>query len=245
MDRMRELMRNNRDWVSAMTKADPNFFENMVHKQEPDILFIGCSDSRVPESTITGSKPGEMFVHRNIANQVFPNDLNLLSVLQYAVEVLDVGHIIVCGHDNCGGVHAGMGTTEYGIVDNWLARIRELSQVHKAELDTSPQEQRLYRMVCLNVVQQIAHLSRIPLIQSAWRRGKRPLLHGLVYDLKNGLLQPVVTGIDGTEKAAILNDRFRVVEAALAGRPFYDSFKDGPPAQLPVATNGEGTVEPA
>ena len=219
MYRMKALFDNNKSWVAHVREADPSFFDRLADRQEPNFLFIGCSDSRVPESIITGTNPGEMFVHRNIANQVYATDLNLLSVLQYAVEVLDVPHVIVCGHSNCGGVKAAMGDANNGLVDNWLARVREIHHAHRH--DPVEPDEAVFRLVCLNVVQQVANLSTIPLIRSAWEKGRRPTLHGLVYDIHNGLLQPLVTAIDGVDKAAILTDQSRVIEAAKAGNPYF------------------------
>lgn len=219
MHRMKAIFDKNRLWAEEVQAHDPQFFERLADRQEPNFLFVGCSDSRVPESIITGTKPGEMFVHRNIANQVYPTDLNLLSVLQYAVEVLDVPHVIVCGHSNCGGVKAAMGTTSFGLVDNWLSRLREIHHAHgAAPEDDDP----VFRLVCLNVVQQVRNLSRIPLIRAAWEKGRRPMLHGLVYDIHNGVLQTMVSAIDSVERAEVLNDLPRVVEQAFSGQPYHD-----------------------
>jgi len=196
------LLDNNRRWVEQMTANDPEYFSKMAERQEPHYLFIGCSDSRVSTNAITGTAPGEMFVHRNIANQVFRSDINLLSVLQYAVEILDVKHLIVCGHYNCGGIKAAMGTADHGLVDNWLGTIRDVMRWNAAELNAIEDEtKRVNRLVELNVIQQVYNLSRTPCVQQAWNRGPRPLLTGLVYDLREGLLRPLVVGVDSNEKA--------------------------------------------
>lgn len=201
MDNLRRLFANNRTLVEQVTSDDPDFFRRRAGKQEPHFLFIGCADSRVPIETLTGVAPGEMFVHRNIANQALPADLNMLSVLQYAVEVLDVKHVIVCGHHQCGGVKAAMDTPNHGLVDFWLSGIRDCIVRHRDELSMYSDEQaRFDRLVELNVLRQVYNLSRTPIVQNAWSRGRRPLLHGLVYDLNDGLLRPVVLEVDGPDK---------------------------------------------
>ena len=205
MEHLRRLFDNNRALVEQITRDDPEFFKRRATKQEPHFLFIGCADSRVPIETLTGVVPGEMFVHRNIANQVLPSDLNVLSVLQYAVEVLDVEHVIVCGHHQCGGVKAAMGEATHGLVDFWLAGIRDSLQRHKQELDAYLTEQaRFDRLVELNVLRQVFNLARTPIVQNAWKRGRRPALHGLVYDLKDGLLRELVLSVDGSDKVRAL-----------------------------------------
>ncbi len=205
MENLRRLFANNRQFVDEALQSDPDFFKRRAGKQEPHFLLIGCADSRVPVELLTGAAPGEMFVHRNIANQVFPSDLNLLSVLQYAVEVLDVEHVIVCGHLQCGGVKAAMGTESYGLVDNWLAGIREVYRRHSAELGAyATEEERFNRLVELNVLRQVYQLSRTPVVQNAWKRGRRPMLHGMVYDIKDGLLRELVLQVDNDEKVQAL-----------------------------------------
>lgn len=202
-----KILENNAKWVQATTARDPDFFTRSAKGQSPNYLFIGCADSRVPANEITGTGPGEMFVHRNIANQAFPSDLNLLSVLQYAVEVLDIGHIIVTGHYGCGGVHAGCGAPVNGLVDNWLGQIRELHYSHGAKLAQLPDDEaRHRRMVELNVLKQVRNLSRTPVVQHAWAKGKRPMLHGFVYDLSDGILDPIIVGVECKPTADQLND---------------------------------------
>ncbi len=205
METFKVLMANNRQWADQMRAADPDFFSRTEAGQEPHFLMIGCSDSRVPLEKMTGALPGEMFVHRNIGNQVWSTDLNMLSVLTYAVNVLDVPHVIVCGHSNCGALKASMGPETNGLVDHWLSDIRSTIRWHKDELDaiTDPKA-RLARLADLNVLQQVGILSRTPLIREAWSRGKRPMLHGWVYDISNGLIHSVVEQVDSEAKAEAL-----------------------------------------
>jgi carbonic anhydrase len=211
MENYRRLIDNNRRWVAEITAGDPGFFADLAVKQEPQFLFIGCSDSRVPAELLTGTRPGELFVHRNIANLVLPSDLNAMSVLQYAIEALRVEHVIVTGHYECGGVRAALGDTTNGLVDHWLSHVRNVVRWHKHELDSIADEQARYdRVVELNVLEQIHHLAETPVVQKAWRTGRRPKLHGLVYDIREGLLRELVTGIDSeaaAERVAIRRPR--------------------------------------
>ena len=201
MEHLRRILENNKAIVAEITKTDAEFFRRKAGKQEPHFLFIGCADSRVPLETLTGVLPGEMFVHRNIANQVMPADLNLLSVLQYAVEVLDVKHVIVCGHHECGGVKAAMSDAINGLVDHWLAGIRDSIHQHEDELAACPSEQaRFDRLVELNVLRQVLNLAQTSIVQNAWKKGRRPILHGVVYGLKDGLLRQLITGVDQANK---------------------------------------------
>lgn len=187
---MKEILENNRRWVEQMRSQDPQFFEKLAKGQQPRYLFIGCSDSRVPASAITGTGPGEMFVHRNIANMVVHTDMNLLSVLQYAVEVLQVKDIIVCGHYGCGGVAAAATDKQYGLIDNWLTNIRDVIRLHEEEFaSVKDEEQQLRRLVELNVMEQVRNLSKTNIIQNALRGDNPPQLHGLVYDIREGLLK--------------------------------------------------------
>jgi len=208
MENFRRLIENNRAWAATMIEADPEFFAERAKTQTPTFLYIGCADSRVPANTVTGTRPGELFVHRNIANVVIPSDLNAMCVLQYAVEVLDVKHVIVTGHYGCGGVKAAMSNQQYGLVDHWLGPIRNVVRWNRAELDAIADEQeRFDRVVELNVLEQLYHLTMTPIIQNAWAKGRRPLLHGLVYDLRTGLLREIATGIDCQDAAEHLADR--------------------------------------
>jgi carbonic anhydrase len=205
MEQLNRLLDNNRRWAAAMIETDPQFFAKRADKQEPHFLFIGCSDSRVPAETLTGVLPGEMFVHRNIANQVVPADLNVLAVLQFAIEVLHIEQVIVCGHYECGGVKAAMGMESLGLVDNWLGNLRHVMRLHRASLDViEDSATRFRRLVDLNVIEQVYNLSRTPVMLRAWERAPRPILHGLVYNPHEGLLHGLAVGIDGAEKADAL-----------------------------------------
>jgi carbonic anhydrase len=187
---IQQILENNKQWVADKNAKDPEFFHRLATGQQPRYLFIGCSDSRVPASGITGTGPGEMFVHRNIANMVVHTDMNLLSVLQYAVEVLGVQDILVVGHYGCGGVAAAAKNKQYGLIDNWLVNIRDVVRLHETELLRIQDEtQRLRRMVELNVIEQVHNLAKTNIIQNAMRSEKPPRLHGLVYDIADGVLK--------------------------------------------------------
>jgi carbonic anhydrase len=185
-----DILANNRQWVATKNAEDPEFFHRLADGQKPRYLFIGCSDSRVPASGITGTGPGEMFVHRNIANMVVHTDMNLLSVLQYAVEVLGVQDILVVGHYGCGGVAAAANNKQYGLIDNWLVNIRDVVRLHETELlRITDEKQRLRRLVELNVIEQVQNLAKTNIIQNAMRGDNPPRLHGLVYDIADGVLK--------------------------------------------------------
>ena len=189
MESYKKLILQNRAWVQEKNIEDKDFFNRLVASQKPDFLWIGCSDSRVPANEITGTKPGEMFVHRNIANMVVHSDMNLLSVLSYAVEVLKVKHIIVCGHYGCGGVLAAMGNKQYGLIDNWLRHIKDVYRHHYKELDAiSDDELRAKRFVELNVIEQVHGLGKTSIVQNAWKVTQPLQIHGCVYDLHDGLI---------------------------------------------------------
>ena len=192
MDSYNKLLMNNKAWAENTVAQDPGFFQRLEKIQRPEFLWIGCSDSRVPANEITGTQPGEIFVHRNIANMVVHTDLNLLSVLQYAVEYLHVKHVIVCGHYGCGGVHAAMTHQSLGLINKWLRNIKDVYRLHKAEVDAQPTEQeRLDRMVELNVQEQVFDLVKTSIIQKAWKDRGGPHLHGWVYRLSDGLVKPI------------------------------------------------------
>jgi carbonic anhydrase len=215
-----ELFDNNRRWAQQIRTADPAYFTKHAARQEPHFLFVGCCDSRVPIELLTGARPGEIFTHRNIANQVHPNDLSVLSVLEYAIGVLDVRHIVVCGHYNCGGVRAAMDKPKHGIVDNWLQVVRDVRFRHLDELARlADDDERSRRLVELNVLEQVFNLSRTPAVQHAWERGTRPVLHGVVYDVTDGLLKEIVSNVDGEEQAlelrGVVTSEFASVPATL------------------------------
>jgi len=185
-----KLLDNNKSWVSLKKKEDPEFFNKLSQGQSPEYLWIGCSDSRVPANEITGTNPGEIFVHRNVANLVVHSDMNLLSVLSYAVEVLKVKHIIVCGHYGCGGVLAAMENKQMGLIDNWLRKIKDVYRKHEEELDSiSDYNQRARKLVEYNIVQQVRDLGKTSIVQNTWNSGQDLHVHGWVYDLHDGLIQ--------------------------------------------------------
>jgi len=188
-----KLLLENKEWAKAQKNEDPGFFERLSALQTPEFLWIGCSDSRVPADKITGTQPGEIFVHRNISNMVIHTDVNLLSVLDYAVNHLKVKHIIVCGHYGCGGVKAAMTKHDYNYVLNmWLRNIKDVYRLYREELDAIiSEEKRTNRLVELNVKEQVMHLAKTSIIQRAWENEKRPHLHGWVYGLKDGIINPV------------------------------------------------------
>lgn len=187
------LLLENKAWASEKVHVDENYFKRLANLQTPEFLWIGCSDSRVPANEITNTQPGEIFVHRNIANLVIHTDVNLLSVLEYAVVHLKVKHVIVCGHYGCGGVKAAMSNDDYKQVLNmWLRNIKDVYRVHRDELELiNDEERRFDRLVELNVMEQVIHLAKTSIIQRAWKTEQRPQLHGWVYGLKDGLIKPV------------------------------------------------------
>jgi carbonic anhydrase len=187
---MEKIFAGNRQWVTQKLSEDPDYFKKLARGQKPEYLFIGCSDSRVPANEISGTRSGEMFVHRNIANMVVHTDINMLSVLQYAVEVLKVRHVIVCGHYGCGGVLAAMSDKQFGLIDNWLTNIKDVMRLHEGDLmRLQDSEARARRLVELNVIEQVRNLSKTSIIQNAMKTENPPQLHGLVYDISEGLLK--------------------------------------------------------
>lgn len=215
MDTYKELLKGNKTWVREKLRQDPTFFERLSQGQSPEVLWIGCSDSRVPANEITGTNPGDIFVHRNIANMVVHSDMNLLSVLDYAVNILKVKHVIVCGHYGCGGVKAAMTNEQYGLVDNWLRHIKDVYRIHQEELDDiSDEEKRFNRFVELNVIEQVFDLSKTSIIQNAWRSRELPMVHGWVYDLRTGILQDL--GVSLTSKSK-MPEIYNVTGKVVAG----------------------------
>ena len=190
MDTLSQLLENNRGWAADMTRQDPEFFRGLAAQQSPHYLWIGCSDSRVPANQIVGSLPGDMFVHRNVANVVVHSDLNCLSTIQYAVEVLRVKHVIVCGHYNCGGVLAALQNKKLGLIDNWLRHVQDVWAKHRSELDTLPTEKQRHDRLCeLNVVEQVLNVSQTTVVRDAWSQGQNLAIHGWIYDIADGLLR--------------------------------------------------------
>lgn len=189
MDTYKALLEGNKKWVGEKLGEDPDFFNKLAKGQSPQVLWIGCSDSRVSANEITRTKPGEIFVHRNIANMVVHSDMNMLSVLDYAVNVLEVKHVIVCGHYGCGGVLAAMGRQQFGIIDNWLRHIKDVYRLHSNELDAiADDNQRASRLVELNVIEQVFDLAKTSIIQNAWHNNKKLVVHGWVYSLHTGII---------------------------------------------------------
>jgi carbonic anhydrase len=193
MDGYKRLLESNERWVTERLAERPDYFTRHSGSQQPEFVWIGCSDSRVPAETLTGCQPGDLFVHRNVANQVIHTDLNMLTVIFYAVEHLKVRHIIVCGHYGCGGVKAAMARTDFGLINRWLQNIKDCAERHEPELSTLPDEEsRSRRLIELNVIEQVDHLSKTSVIQRAWMRERRPWLHGWVYDIEQGRLKQLV-----------------------------------------------------
>lgn len=206
-----QLFENNRVWAAEMTQQDPEFFARLSAQQAPRYLWIGCSDSRVPATQIVGMVPGEMFVHRNVANVVVHTDLNCLSAIQFAIDVLRVGHIIVCGHYGCGGVLAALRDEKLGLIDNWLRHVNDVRLKHRAQLDALDDERQRHRRLCeLNVVEQVANVCQTSVVRDAWARGQALAVHGWIYDISDGLLRDLGFGVTAVEE---LSPR---VEAALA-----------------------------
>lgn len=186
-DFYKKILDNNKQWVENKLSVNPNYFKNLADGQQPPLLWIGCSDSRVPANEIIGAEPGEVFVHRNIANMVVHSDMNMLSVLDYAVNALKVKHVIVCGHYGCGGVKAAMGNSSIGIIDNWIRHIKDVYRFHQQELDSIENEkERFNKFVEINVKEQVMDLAKTSIVQNAWKNGQELSLHGWVYGLNDG-----------------------------------------------------------
>jgi carbonic anhydrase len=192
MQSFEKLLQENKTWAKQQVKDDPEYFKRLVSVQTPEFLWIGCSDSRVPPDKITQTQPGEIFIHRNIANMVVHTDLNLLSVLEYSVHVLKVKHVIVCGHYGCGGVKAAMGRHDYGIINKWLRNIKDVYRIHRPEIDSlASEEDKLNKLIELNVQEQVLNLAKTSIIQKAWKERNAPQIHGWVYSLRDGIINPL------------------------------------------------------
>lgn len=216
MNVLNHLFAQNRAWACEMTQQDPEFFARLSRQQAPRYLWIGCSDSRVPANQIVGLLPGEMFVHRNVANVVVHTDLNCLSTIQFAVDVLCVEHIIVCGHYGCGGVLAALREEKLGLIDNWLRHIQDVRSKHRAHLDRLASESAQHHCLCaLNVIEQAANVSRTTVVRDAWRRGKALTVHSWIYGLRDGLLQDL--GMSVTAEAELAAS-YAAACAALAAK---------------------------
>jgi carbonic anhydrase len=211
-----QLFANNRAWAAAMIRDDPDFFQRLSHQQSPHYLWIGCSDSRVPANQIVGLLPGEMFVHRNVANVVGHTDLNCLSAIQFAVEVLRVGHIIVCGHYGCGGVLAALRDEKLGLIDNWLRHVQDIRRKHRAQIDALTTEANRHCYLCeLNVIEQVVNVSQTTVVRDAWSRGQSLAIHGWIYALGDGLLQDLDMCVTGE---AELQARYEQARAGVGRR---------------------------
>ncbi|MCJ8170015.1 carbonate dehydratase [Atopomonas sediminilitoris] len=209
MSDLQELFDNNLRWAEAIKEEDPQFFEKLSRQQAPEYLWIGCSDSRVPANEIVGLLPGELFVHRNVANVVLHTDINCLSVIQFAVEVLKVKHIMVTGHYGCGGVRAAMKNRQLGLIDCWLRNIRDVYYEHTDELKNLPDEEAQVDRLCeLNVIHQVAHVSHTSIVQNAWHRGQSLSIHGFIYGIKDGHLKNLNVTISGQQQ---LPPQYRVL----------------------------------
>jgi carbonic anhydrase len=203
MKSLNELLENNRAWSARLKSSDAEFFQRLAQQQSPGYLWVGCSDSRVPSSSLVGLSPGEMFVHRNVANIVVHTDLNCLSVIQYAVEALAVKHIIVCGHYGCGGVQAALSNSKLGLIDNWLRHVQDVIQKHAAMLERTQDESRRAHQLCeLNVIEQVVNVCQTTIVQQAWERGQELSVHGWIYGLEDGLLHDLNLGITGHAEVA-------------------------------------------
>ena len=191
MKTLEHLFKNNKDWAESITKEDPDFFKNLSKLQAPEYLWIGCSDSRVPSNELINLAPGEVFVHRNIANMVVHTDLNCLSVIQYAIEVLKVKHIIVCGHYGCGGIKAALDQHDHGLIDNWLGHIKDVYRLHKDELGALNENEMQHRLCELNVIEQVSNVCNTTIVKNAWKSGAELFVHGWIYNIENGILKDI------------------------------------------------------
>jgi len=200
-DFYKKILDNNKNWVEKTLATDPTFFEGLAKGQQPPLLWIGCSDSRVPANEIIGAKSGEVFVHRNIANMVINNDMNMLSVLDYAVNHLKVKHIIVCGHYGCGGIKAAMGNSSLGLIDNWLRHIKNVYRLHSIELDAiENEEERFNRFVEVNVKEQVYDLAKTSIVQNAWNNDQELSIHGWVYGINSGYVTDLEVNLSSNDQ---------------------------------------------
>jgi carbonic anhydrase len=207
MKKLPQLFEQNRAWSEEMKAADPHFFQTLAQQQSPKYLWIGCSDSRVPSTQLVGLVAGDMFVHRNVANVVVHTDFNCLSALQYAVDVLKVDHVIVCGHYGCGGVHAAMKNLQFGLIDNWLRHVQDVMHTHATQLAGIEDEaERADRLCELNVIEQVVNVSRTTIVESAWKRGQELAVHGWIYGLNDGLLRDLGICVTSQDELAAAHE---------------------------------------
>lgn len=219
MKKIADLLDNNRRWSRRLIDADPRYFAELAEQQNPDYLWIGCSDSRVSANVIVDLAPGEVFVHRNVANLVNHTDMNCLSVIQFAVEVLEVEHIIVCGHFGCGGVTAAMESKRHGLIDNWLRHIQDTAHLYASLLNAIEDEnERMDKLCVLNVAEQVLNVGETTIVQDAWNRGQAVEIHGWIYGLKDGLIRDLDISITGVEGLTSLRDKFLFNEKLLDAR---------------------------
>lgn len=200
MKKLNQLFENNEKWVESITKEDPDFFANLSQGQSPEYLWIGCSDSRIPVGHIVDLPPGNVFVHRNIANVVVHTDLNCLSVMQYSIEVLKVKHVVVCGHYGCGGVKASMGDDSFGLIDNWLCHLKDVRRLNEDKLAGLSEEEKFDRLCELNVREQVINVCNTSIVQGVWKSGVELPVHGVIYDLKDGKLKDLEITISNNEE---------------------------------------------
>jgi carbonic anhydrase len=218
MRSLNHVFENNKAWAAEMVRLDPDFFSRLAAQQSPEYLWIGCSDSRVPANQIVGMLPGEMFVHRNVANVVVHTDLNCLSAIQFAVEVLKVSHIVICGHYGCGGVLAALRDEKLGLIDNWLRHVQDVRWKHLAQFEALDNEQQRHDRLCeLNVIEQVVNVSQTTVVRDAWARGQALAVHGWIYDLQDGLLRDLGLGVAASEELSSL------AAAAIASGPRFHS----------------------
>jgi carbonic anhydrase len=210
---LQDLFTHNREWAARMERERPGFFTSLVRQQSPRYMWIGCSDSRVPANQITGLEPGEVFVHRNVANVVVPTDLNCLSTIQFAVDQLKVRHLMVVGHYGCGGVQAALEGIRIGLADNWLQHVKDVCELHAELLDAVPKEHRLDALCELNVIEQVTNVAHTTVLQDAWSRGQGVVLHGWVYGVSDGLLKDLNVSVDSNET---LGTAYREAVSAVA-----------------------------
>ena len=204
---LEQLFKNNLDWSNSIKEKDPEFFSSLSKEQTPEILWIGCSDSRVPANEIIALPPGEVFVHRNIANVVAHTDFNCLSVIQYAVDVLKVKHIIICGHYGCGGVNASLTDNSYGLIDNWLSHIKDVIRFNRVELEKLEGEEKSKRLVELNAIEQVKNIANTTLIKNAWKRGEQLSIHAWVYGLKDGIVKDLNATLHSLDELKAVNEK--------------------------------------
>lgn len=236
MKKIQDLLQSNHEWSDKMLANDSQYFDRLSNSQHPHFLWIGCSDSRVPAEQLTKLAPGDLFVHRNVANLVIHTDLNCLSVVQYAVDVLKVEHIIICGHYDCGGITAAINSPELGLINNWLLHIRDLWYKHSSVLGEMPPDKRLNALCEINVVEQVYNLGHSTILQSAWKRGQKVLIHGWVYGVNNGRIRDLLVSSSSRESLE-LNYR-RAIANLLADETCFSPKQaqgdsNTPPTELP------------